>query len=129
MKRVLAVLALIVFMLVPAAPAAAWDPFGGFKEPGGGCTSTASNAVVCNTDGKDPISGTQGVLRKVTNVIALIAGVAAVILIIISGFQFITSGGDSGKVASAQSALIGAIIGAVIVVFAQAILQFVLRGV
>lgn len=130
MKRLLLVVGFVVLLMVPAGRvAAAFDPFSGFKEPGGGCTTTAQNAVVCSSNGEDPISGSNGILRKVTNLIALLAGVASVILIVISGFQFITSGGDSSKVASARSALIGAIIGIVIVVAAQSILVFVLRAV
>ncbi|TAH36615.1 hypothetical protein EYC59_00360 [Candidatus Saccharibacteria bacterium] len=128
MKRLLFVFGFVLLLLVPASHAAAFDPFAGFKDGGGGCHTTATNAVVCPTDGEDPISGTNGILRKVTNLIALIAGVVAVILVIISGFQFITSGGDSSKVASARSALVGAIIGVAIVLSAQAILVFVLKA-
>lgn len=130
MRRLLLVVGLATLLVVPAAGhAAAYDPFAGFKDSGGGCTTTAQNAVVCSTDGKDPISGSNGILKKITNLIALLAGVVAVILVVISGFQFITSGGDPGKVASARSALIGALVGVVIVVAAQAILVFVLRAV
>ena len=128
MKRVIVVLGVLLACLLPAAQASAFDLFSGFKDGGGGCSGAASGSVVCNTNGKDPISGADGILRKVTNLIALLAGVVAVILIIISGFQFITSGGDASKVAGARSALIGAVIGIVIVVSAQAILVFVLKA-
>ncbi len=128
MRRVVFALVLGVFLALPLVQsAAAFDPFAGFKS-GGGCDSSAKDAVVCNTDGKDPISGTDGILRKVTSFIALLAGIVAVILIIIAGFQFVTSGGDAGKVANARNALIGALVGILIVVFAQAILVYVLKA-
>lgn len=127
MKRGLLVLALLLATLVPAAHAAAYDPFGAFK--GTDCSGDAKSSALCSTNGKDNVTGTTGILRKVTALIALLAGVAAVILIIISGIEFVTSGGDSNKVATARSALIGAIVGVVIVAFAQAMLEFVLKGV
>ena len=50
-------------------------------------------------------------------------------MIIVSAFKYITSGGDSNKVASAKSSLIYAIIGLVIVGLAQFIVNFVIEAV
>jgi len=68
------------------------------------------------------------VLKNVLNVMTVIIGLIAVIMIIVGGTKFITSGGDSGKVSSARSTLISAVVGLVIVALAQIVVQFVLKN-
>ena len=74
---------------------------------------------------KNPLTGKDGVLYKVSLIVASVAGLVAVIVIIVSGFQFLVSGGDAQKVAGARRTLIGAIIGLVVIVLAQSIIMFV----
>ena len=71
-------------------------------------------------------SALSGALTAIINVFAAIVGVVAVIMIIIAGMRFITSGGDTSKVASAKSAITYAIIGLIIVAAAESIVHFVL---
>ena len=66
------------------------------------------------------------VVKNVILVLSLIVGVAAVIMVIVGGFKFITSGGDSNKAASARNTVVYALVGLVIVAFAQAIVYFVI---
>jgi uncharacterized membrane protein YuzA (DUF378 family) len=63
------------------------------------------------------------------NIFSLIVGIVAVIMIIVGGLKYITSGGDSNNVSSAKSTIIYAIIGLVVVALAQFIVQFVLNKV
>lgn len=129
MKRLLLLFGLLTCLLAPASLAHAatdYDPFSQACTAQGGAGSSSS---ACTPTSGDPISGKNGALRNATKIIAVIAGVAAVIIIIISGFEYITSGGDPQKAASARSALIGAVIGLVIIVAAQAIIVFVLSKV
>lgn len=53
--------------------------------------------------------------------------IAALLFIIIGAFQWITSGGDKGKVESARNHIIAAIIGLVIIVLSLVIMNFVLQ--
>jgi len=69
--------------------------------------------------------GLETIVEVVVNVLSIVAGIAAVIMIIFGGLRYITSGGDSSKVASGKNAIIYAIIGLVIVAFAQFIVRFV----
>ena len=46
-------------------------------------------------------------------------------MIIISGFKYVTAGGDSAKVGSAKNTLIYALVGLVIAALAQFIVHFV----
>ncbi len=52
-------------------------------------------------------------------------GVASVIMIIIGGIRFVTSGGDSTKVNSARNTIIYAIVGIFVALLAQSIIVFI----
>lgn len=67
------------------------------------------------------------VIRTALQLLSLVAGVIAVIMIIVAGLKYITSQGDSTSTASARKTLIYAIVGLVVVVMAQIIVQFVLK--
>lgn len=66
-------------------------------------------------------------IREAITVISVIVGIVAVIMIIVGGFRFITSGGDSGRVTSARQTVLYGLIGLVIVALAQVIVRFVLN--
>ncbi len=65
-------------------------------------------------------------LHSGINIFSIIVGIIAVIMIIIGGFKYITSGGSTDKVSSAKNTLIYAIVGLIIVALAQFIVKFVL---
>ena len=67
-------------------------------------------------------------LRRIINIFSIIVGVIAVIMIIIGGLKYITSGGDSGNVSGAKNTIIYAIVGLVVVALAQFIVHFVLTN-
>jgi uncharacterized membrane protein YuzA (DUF378 family) len=67
------------------------------------------------------------IIANVVNIISILVGIAAVIMIMVGGFKYITSGGDTGNVNSAKQTILYAIIGLVIVAFAQFIVQFVIK--
>jgi Type IV secretion system pilin len=67
------------------------------------------------------------IIRTVINVASAIVGAVSVVMIIIGGFKYITSGGDSNNVSGAKNTILYAIVGLVIVAFAQIIVQFVLE--
>lgn len=75
---------------------------------------------------ENPLTGTTGLLTKITNIIAFAAGLAAVVVIIISGARFVLSRGDSAKVVTARQAILYALVGIVVVVIARQIIVFVL---
>lgn len=122
-KRFIAVFVLCLSLVgLSGGPAYAFNPLRDACATSGGGTSTA-----CSATNTDPITGPNGVLHKASLVIATLAGVAAVIVIVISGFQFVTSSGEPQKAAAARSALIGAIVGLVIIVLAESMVLFVLN--
>jgi hypothetical protein len=60
------------------------------------------------------------------NILSIVVGIAAVIMIIVAGFRYITSSGKEENVKTAKNTILYAIIGLVVVALAQIIVHFVL---
>ena len=69
----------------------------------------------------------EDLIKTVINIFSAIVGAVSVIMIIVGGFRYITSGGDSNNVGAAKNTILYAIVGLVIVAVAQIIVQFVLE--
>lgn len=80
----------------------------------GGCRQDSGNSL-------------NDIVALVIDILSRIIGIVAVIMIIVGGFKYITSGGDSGKVSSAKTTIIYALVGLLIVAFAQTIVWFILQ--
>ncbi len=85
----------------------------------GTCLDTTS----CDVDESITVNS---LITDIVNIFSFVVGVVAVIMIIIGGFQYITSAGDSNKVSTAKNTILYAIIGLIIVALAQVIVRFVL---
>lgn len=79
----------------------------------------------------DAAAGTSvtGLIKQIINIFTWVVGVVAVIMIIIAGFRYVVSGGDSGGVSGAKNTILYAIVGLIIVIMAQVIVRFVLTNV
>lgn len=73
-------------------------------------------------------SSAKKIIKFVITVISFLAGVIAVVMIIVSGFKFVTSNGDSNSLSSSKKSLIYAIIGLLVVAMAQIIVKFVIKN-
>jgi hypothetical protein len=71
-------------------------------------------------------SGVSNVIHAAVTVLSILIGAAAIIMILLSGFRYITSGGDSNKISGAKNALIYALVGVAIAALAQFLVNFVL---
>jgi hypothetical protein len=87
-------------------------------------TNVGSSAFCKDQSTKDPIFGT---LNDAINIVTAIAGFVAVVLIVVSGFQMITSGGNPDKLATARNTIIYASIGLVIIALARIIIGFIIN--
>lgn len=99
-----------------------------------GVSLDATKSGVCDpkaadAQNKTPQQRINDIVTVVVNIFSLVVGIVAVIMIIIGGFRYITSGGDSGKVNSAKDTILYAIIGLVVVALAQFLVRFVLARV
>jgi hypothetical protein len=84
--------------------------------------SDADKKKACN-----PESSIESLIKTILNVFSAIVGSIAVIMIIVGGFRYVTSAGDSNNVSGAKNTILFAIVGLIIVVFAQIIVRFVLQ--
>jgi hypothetical protein len=112
-------------MCLMAAPlsAKAFDPV-----DGAGCNQPQTKtSAACSAKGQtaDPISGPNGILIHATHIVAYIAGAAAIVLLIIGGIRYITSGGDPSNVKSAKDTVVYALIGLAVIVLADALVTFI----
>ncbi len=124
MKKALLLISMVVgfSLLTVSVPAFAYNAL-----QGADCVH-AGNSAVCNRGNpSDPIAGSDGLLAHIGNIVSYIAGAAAVILIIVAGVRYITSGGDSNAISGAKNTLIGALIGLVIVALARVLITFVVN--
>ena len=93
---------------------------------GASALTLREGAEAARCDGcPENLFGDSGVFRQVTNTILYIVGIVAVIMLIIGGIRYITSGGDAKKVTDAKNTVLYAIIGLVICLLAFAIVNFV----
>jgi len=129
MMRIIVLALSIVCGLLVTQPsfAHAFDVLG----PSAQCspTSDTSSSAIC-TDNKtengqkpndDPIADR---LRSIANIIAIVAGAAAILLILVAGIEYATSDGDTNKINSAKTTIIYALIGVIVVSLAAAIIEF-----
>ena len=79
----------------------------------------------------DPAGSTSNIAEVVKTVIkflSYVVGIISVVMIIIGGLKYIISTGDSNNINSAKNTILYAIIGLVVVAFAQVIVLFVLNN-
>jgi hypothetical protein len=127
MKRILITLAATLGLVAPAAlPVTVFAQgndvqkglcSGAELRIGGDCT-----ASVANSD--DDVNA---FIETAINLFSLIVGIIAVVMIIVGGLKYITSGGDSGNVTGAKNTILYAVVGLIIVVLAQVIVRFVIN--
>jgi Type IV secretion system pilin len=105
---------------------------------------SAGGAVTCGANQKIDISATGGcatvgdssadakinsTMTLVIRIFQIVVGLISVIMIIFGGLKYVTSGGEAAGIGSAKNTIIYALIGIVVVVLAQVIVQFVLNRV
>lgn len=114
----------IVFSLTSPNVAFAAD-----KLFGGACSNAAAkdSAICQGTQTTNPLTGSNGLIVKITRLIAYVAGAAAVIIIMLSGFRYINSSGDATKATQARNGIIYALVGLIVIISAQYIISLVMR--
>ena len=97
----------------------------------GVCNSRGtSNAAVCQdkkVGNNNPISGPDGVLTRIINLLTIVVGIVAVITIILAGLKFITSSTNPQDVANARERVIYSVVALIIAGMAQLLVRFILN--
>lgn len=91
-------------------------------------TAREGNPVACTEDrpNENPLYGPDGIIVKIANLLAFATGIAAVIVIIVAGIQYMVSTGDATKINNAKNAIIYAVVGLVVIVAARTIVVFMI---
>ena len=92
-----------------------------------GTNAATGSSSTCGSSTDTISSGVKSIAITVIDILSLVVGIVAVIMIIYGGFRYITSGGESGSVSSAKNTLIYAIVGLILVALAQVIVHWVLN--
>jgi cytochrome bd-type quinol oxidase subunit 2 len=87
--------------------------------------TAAADGTDC--DGKTSTDGSTfaGIITNVINILSILVGAVSVIMLIVGGFRYIISNGDSNSTKGAKDTIMYALIGLIIVLFAQVIVRFV----
>lgn len=82
-----------------------------------------SDTAVCKARNKDQASN---IVQSVISLLLWIIGAVSVIMIVIGGFKYVTSNGDSNKIQSAKNTIMYAVIGVVVALVGQGVILFVI---
>lgn len=116
----------MAFAAPPATPPATTPPTTAQSNKDSACEGLALAGGDCAST--TTTGGVGDIVKAAINIFSILVGIVAVIMIMVGGFKYITSNGDSGSVNSAKNTILYAIIGLVIVAAAQLIVQFVLTN-
>lgn len=86
-----------------------------------------SNFTLSPGDCPDSEGSLNGIITVAINIFSVVVGIIAVIMIITGGLKYITSGGNDTNVSGAKNTILYAVIGLVVVAFAQIIVHYVLN--
>jgi hypothetical protein len=131
--RVVAFLVIGLFLFLPFGPVNTPDVAYSVQSLDN-CTDAENcirgGAVEANPAGDTANTGNRFVtlFQFLANVLSWVVGVAAVIMIIFGAFKIITSAGDQNSIAVGRKAIIYAIAGLIVALFAQILVRFVLTS-
>jgi hypothetical protein len=115
-KYILISLGLITSIGAAAIP----SNVGAFDIWGSACSGDAKNTALCKED-----KSAEYYITAIVNTLLYVLGAVSVIVIIIAGIYYTTSGGDPALVKRAKDSLLYAVIGLIVAVMAYAIVNFV----
>ncbi|HUO61871.1 MAG TPA: hypothetical protein VMT96_00260 [Candidatus Bathyarchaeia archaeon] len=76
-----------------------------------------------------PTTVTTGTVGSLLSIAYFLAGIVAVLVIIIGGIRYAAANGDSSQITAAKNMILYAVVGLIIVIMAAAITQFILQNV
>lgn len=130
-----------LFIFTPAAIASAQTPDPTSDQSSSAVTTgTIQNGLcnganlqisdqTCNNTDQQGVEKITKVIQDLINTLSLIVGIVAVVMIMIGGLRYITSGGSDTSVTSAKNTILYAIIGLIIVALSQVMVRFVIHKV
>lgn len=124
LRLVIAILSASIFLFAGQGLAASCtDPNLSSKEQ----IQCGANQASGSTGTTGPGQGVQNTIKDVINILSLVGGALAVIMLIVGGLRYVLSAGNPETTKAAKNTIIYALVGLVIIAVAQIIVQFVLN--
>ncbi len=97
------------------------------KVQGGQKPAVCSNSGGSTTIDNNSIVGPNGIIVKITHLVATATGVACVFMVMVGGTMYIMSAGDSNKVHKAKNVILYSLAGVLISAFAAYIVGYAVK--
>ena len=100
----------------------------GVDKGSSGCEAKKGVNQIGGTGTGNTASDFTSLISNIINILLFLIGAVAVIMIIVGGLRYVTSGGDTASTKGARDTILYAVIGLVIAIMAYAIVNFVLAN-
>ena len=91
------------------------------------CSANPGSQICAATN--DRLFGPNSIWNRILNILTFVIGAIAVLMIIVGALRYTISGGDSAGINSAKNTILYAVVGLVLAVMANAIVNFVLTNI
>jgi ABC-type Fe3+ transport system permease subunit len=126
-KKIKAFVVSLLLLAVPSLAIVASSPVlaAPIDDACGGLNLANPSLGACDKATAD--SGFKSVIKTIINVLTIAVGAVSVVMIIIGGFRYVVSNGDSNAVSGAKNTILYAVVGLVVALSAQLIVAFVIN--
>ena len=126
MRRIVyAATALLVSLLIIVPATAHASLFDNTKNSACGGAELSSSVTCSDPSVTGSTTKANSLIETALNLFSAIVGIIAVVMVIVGGIKYMTSGGEPAKAANAKDTLLYAGVGIVVVALSQFIVQFV----
>lgn len=95
---------------------------------GSACLISGSNDAGGITSKTPPQPTLADRIRTIVNVLLYLLGAIAVVMIVVGGVRYVTSGGEGQAISGAKNTILYAVVGLVVAILAYAIVNFVVSS-
>ena len=104
--------------------------FGAIALPAGSASAIDVLSNGCKGNGGSGVCQSKGdqaepLIKKVVNTLLYVLGAIAVIMIVVGGIRYTTSGGDASAIKGAKDTILYSVVGLIVAIMAYAIVNFV----
>lgn len=115
-------LLLLLVLAVPVPASAAFDPTSE-------ACKAAPQSTACQSQGDTSVNPVSDTIKRITNIVGVVAGIIAVLMIIFFGFQFVSSAGDAAKAKSARMGIIFAAVGLIVIALSVPLINVIINAI
>lgn len=85
-----------------------------------------TQSAVCSNAGNQKLFGEGSVWNRILNAFIYVIGAISILMVVVGGFRYVTSSGESAAVTGAKNTILYAIIGLIVAGLSYSIINFVL---